>query len=287
METLQNLIIKYFNADENTSATIIITISIFFIGVLFQFGSSQVKKYFIKRVRRNTFKEIVRNLSIVIKKQAENYSKTSKSFSIETLGNFYLTKNVLGHIDSFNQFDYNQVYESFLYRINCKPQNTRKLISKIYEHVKVSNVIDVKFDKDIDTFLEKINSYEHHWFENTETARKIIVELSDYVSQKGTKYFQADYIRYIKSMTQLFADWKLFENRTDIFICYTNLIKPLLDINKAKTDCNRNLIDSLLAAENDYENIVRLLDLYSRHFNNYSFSYKCSAKILELSINKI
>ena len=287
METLQNLIIKYFKADENTSATIIITISIFLIGILIQFLSIQIKKCFIKKVRRKTFKEIVRNLSKTIKKQSDKFIKTSESFSIESLGKFYLTRNVLGHVDSFREFDFVQVYESFLYRINFRFINRRKLISKIYEHMKLTTVIDAKCNKDIETLFDKLNHLERGYLDSVDSIRKKFIKLSDYIRYNGTKGLKKDYVEYILAMDGVFADWAKLEDRGHIYVSYSNLTSPLLKVNADFEDCNRELLDSLFDADNYYKRIIRLLDTYSKLFKDYASCYKCSTKVLSFCINKI
>ncbi|OFX87829.1 MAG: hypothetical protein A2W99_16065 [Bacteroidetes bacterium GWF2_33_16] len=287
METLQNLIDKYFKVDENTSATIIITISIFLIGISIQFISNQIKKYFIKKVRRKTFIEIVRNLSKTTKKQSDKFVKTSESLSIESLGKFYLTRNVLGHIDSFREFNFVQVYESFLYRINFKFINRRKLISKIYEHVKLTTVIDAKCNRDIEKLFDKLNHLERGYLDSVDSLRKKFIELSDNIRYNGIKGLKKDYVEYIIAMDRVFANWSVLEDRGNIYISYNNLTSPLLKVNSDFVDCNRELLDFLFAADNYYKRIIRLLDTYSKLFMDYASCYKCSTKVLTLCINKI
>jgi hypothetical protein len=286
MRALQRYLHSNFNIDENTSATIIITISIFIAGIVIQqilsMSSGIIKR---KRIRK-LFAINVKNFVNEVKKQEEAYLKTSESFKFETGLIFSFTRSPIFSHKSILEMGYQISYESFFYGIEnifkFKRDKKLKAFRTIWSSV---HSVDYWHDKtftEINKFQEKTDEFNNRWNNAIGSHRQFIDSI---MAEVNGQLLQKELGVYLKEVDKIHLNWQNLPNRTRPDILNKNLIIPLRILNrKHQNNISLKMNDNLLAAGIEFQNKRNLFNAQKDLFSNYARSFRLNYRLTRISI---
>jgi hypothetical protein len=115
MSKILNWLCEVFGTDENTSATILITVLVFGAGIL----SSMLIDFLRTWRRRNMLKSMVKlnidGINRNIRNQGKGYRKTASQFSFDRTSHLTSTRIELSEIEILKEIGYDQIYQAYFF----------------------------------------------------------------------------------------------------------------------------------------------------------------------------
>ncbi len=277
MSKIQEILNHQFNIDYNTSATILITLIIFFLGLILQRILSMYID-FIKRKRIKEAFEIALKVHInQIKKQSKGYLDVSNSIKFDVHERIEYTHVTIFSANSFENIGYQQTFEAYFSGIENLFKFNRKLklkaFTKIWESIRSIDKWHTKSLTDMDVFLEKVNSYNEKRNDALDNHRKLIDMIKLQYNEKNVPLRLGEYI--IK-LDEIHTNWQKLMNPAQPDIVHKKLVIPTRELNQRYDDLELavKMNDSLLIATMEYKNQERLINAYIDQFFKYSISFK-------------
>lgn len=277
IEYLNNL----FNIDNETSATIVITLTVFILGFIITWFINVLRKYFNRRRTRKLFLDLLKEIARTTLRQSNNFFDFSKKLTIENQDIFELDKSPINHLDNISRLSINSFHEAFF----TGPENLccriikQKAFNKIWIHISALSYWEQQYPNDLKEFINKFNNYEDKRNEELENWRKLSDELIFQVRQQGPT---GRYLEYFTRYDEIVYGWQTAGQNTHYFTVQTDLIEPLRLLNRDFHDLPVVLVlnNPLLGVTNYYENLISTLRVYNRQFNSLGISYKNSSKMI-------
>lgn len=286
MKELQCYLKNNFKIDENTSATIIITLSIFIAGILIQQGLS-ISAGYIKRKRiRKLFEINVKNFVVEVKIQEKAYRTTADSFKFETGLVYAFTRATIFSHHSIKEIGYQNSYEAFFHGVEnifmFKRNKKLTAFSKIWSSV---NSIDYWHDRtfaDIHKFQEKLDEYNSRWNSAIEKHRQFVESI---MAQVNGQLIEKELGTYLTEVDRIQTIWQNLPERTRPDILNKNLIIPLRVLNrKNQNDISRKMNENLLAASIEFQNKRNLLKAQRELFFHFARSFRMNYRFSTIAI---
>lgn len=283
MEYLTNSLKTIFNIDNNTSATLIVALTVFILGFLFTGLSKSIVAYRYRRNYRKIFKEMINEIILCTKKQSNNLKNLVDTLSIENKNYFKLKKQNINLLNNFSQIPFDTFYSAYFkgFENLCK----RKKLTAFNKTFGLTDSL-LKNENQIITELNNcINSFNKHadkWNDSSEKVRLNIENIRLALDGKSVLRNIGD---FFQAIDQTVYDWEKLNNRSQYFIAYSQLIKPMLDL-YAKNENNdvvrisKMLLDSLMDSEYHYLTMKRTLGFYRELFTKFEYQYKYTSRLL-------
>lgn len=285
---IQEKLIEWFNIDPNTSATIIISLSVFIVGFLFQQLFQSISFYIQRKRTRNIFEIVVKKFIEQVNVQSKVYSKSAKTFVFDRDTSFQFRKATIFTSQSVNQIGYQNIYNAYFsgFENLIKFNKTLKLkaFNKIWSCIiSVDFWLDKSF-KGVDMFPSKYNGFNDNRAEALENYRKFLDPL---MASFDGKEIPKGVAIYISEIDRINIEWQKSRNRLRPDKIHRKLILPLRiynrkNINPISVEMNSFLLD----ATRHYINQSYILKMeklqqetYSKSFNFYS---KISSKAIDI-----
>lgn len=288
MNKIQQYIIDIFKIDENTSATIIITIIVLLIGFLITWFVKIFNNFFIRRNNRKVFNNIITSISKSAEKQAQNFFISLECFNIKYADNFIIKIEAITHLETFANIDFNNIYIALLngFENFFNKKKKRKYLNKAFSYIYSLKKIDDRYQKDLRDFIIKYNEYEDKRNESIEKFRILADNL--FQSLNGRKLSDID-SPYFKKLDNIIFEWQKLNNRTHLYISQKGLIEKCRNLNKdyPSIPIILKFNDYLLNATHQYDNIINILNVYKNLYKSYYHLYRNSSKVLKICMRKL
>lgn len=276
-----NIIQKYlesvFEIDANTSATILITLSIFIIGISIQQLLLLFSKFIERRKTRKIFKISLTGFIKQVKKQSEGYNETAKSFTFDEQTNFEFTRATIYTLSSLNSIGYQKTYEAFFTGFEniwkCNLNLKLKAFNKVWDSIKSVEFWHQKSFEDLSDFIDKYNDLNEKRNIAIENHRRFFESI---ITEINNKSVPAKVGLYIQDVDRIHVDWQKLKNRTRPNIIHRYLIIKLRIINRKNSNIKivNRMNENLLDATKEYQNQRNLLKTQKDQFENYSMNFK-------------
>jgi hypothetical protein len=288
MTQIQKYLETNYGTDANTSATLLITLTIFFLGLLFQHLLKTIGKYSERRRLRKTFHVALIEFSKQVKKQSEQYDKSSQTFTFDKKSNFEFNRATISTISSLNGLDYNRTFEAFFFGFEntIKFNSKRKFIAfnRIWDSIKSVEFWHEKSFQDVNYFIEKYNEFNERRNDAIEAHRRFFEPI---MTQLDGQTVPGDIGRYVQAVDQIHVDWQNFPNRTKPNIVHRYLVVRLRILNRKNlnlTIANR-MNNNLLTATMEYQSQSNFLKAQKEQFENYHHSFRNYYRLVNASRN--
>lgn len=278
-----------FNIDNNTSATLIVTLSVFILGFIITGLSKSLIAYRYRRNYRKLFKEMIKEIADGTKKQSINFKKLIETLSIENDGYFKLKKQNINLLNNFNQIPFDTFYSAYFKGIEniCK---RKKLIAfnKTFGFTDSLSRNESQSITELNNCIINFNKYADKWNDSTENVRLSIENIRLTLDGKDVPSYIGEFFQAIDTIV---FDWQKIKNRNQYHVAYSQLIRPMLNLYD-KNEYNdivkisKMLLDSLMDSEYHYQSMCRSLEFYRLLFSNFEYQYKFTNRILN-KINMI
>ena len=283
MEYLTNSLKTIFNIDNNTSATLIVALTVFILGFLFTGLSKSIVAYRYRRNYRKIFKEMINEIILCTKKQSNNLKNLVDTLSIENKDYFKLKKQNINLLNNFSQIPFDTFYSAYFkgFENLCK----RKKLTAFNKTFGLTDSLLKNENQIINELNNCVNSFNKHadkWNDSSEKVRLNIENIRLALDGESVPRNIGD---FFQAIDQTVYDWGKLNNRSQYFIAYSQLIKPMLDL-YAKNENNdvvrisKMLLDSLMDSEYHYLTMKRTLEFYRELFTKFEYQYKYTSRLL-------
>ncbi len=283
MNTIIDSIKAIFQIDNNTAATLVISISVFILGYLITGIFKSLSSFNKRKNYRKIFKEMINEISSSSKEQSLNYFQFVNQLKTDYENDFqFKTKNI-DFLSNFNKIPFETFYNSYFngYENICKSRKL-KHFNKTFGLIDSLNKLENNSLKLISELIGNYEKYKNKWDISVENVRHMYEEML--LSNKGNRY-PTFYLEILKEIDNIISSWQSLENRTHFNTAYTNLVKPLIvcirkndekDITKSYVP----FLNKLVEAEFHYLGMKKTIEMYRITFTNIAFRYKLISKLL-------
>lgn len=283
MECLTNFLENTFSIDDNTSATIIITLTVFILGYIIMGLAKSISAYINRIKYRNLFKEMINEIARCAEIQSDNINKLIGTINIANNGYFNLKKQNINLLNNFNQISFESFYGAYFKGIE-NLFNRKKIIyfNKTFGIIDALTKNEIQILIELDKCVNNFNKHADNWNDSTEKVKLSIEDMNLYLDGQDVPIYVAEFFQQID---KLISDWQKFENPTRYDIVYNNLIKPIIKLyNENKhvdlVKISKSLLDRLMDSEYNYQSMCKSLEFYRELFSNFESRYKQTSEIL-------
>jgi len=283
MECLTNFLENTFSINDNTSATIIITLTVFILGYIITGLAKSISAYINRIKYRNLFKEMIIEIARCSEIQSDNINKLIGTINIANNGYFNLKKQNINLLNNFNQISFESFYGSYFKGIE-NLFNRKKIIyfNKTFGLIDALTKNEIQILIELDKCVINFNKHADNWNDSTEKVKLSIEDLNLYLDGQDVPIYVGEFFQQID---KLISDWQKFENPTRYDIVYNNLIKPIIKLyNENKhvdlVKISKTLLDRLMDSEYNYQSMCKSLEFYRELFSNFESRYKQTSEIL-------
>ncbi len=286
MNSLQDIIKTVFNIDENTSATIIITLFVFVVGIIIHSSIRIVSKY-MKRI--NIRKMFLLNLHDLQKKsnhQAEKYKATASQFDFNHTGNFALYRIDISQLEILKEIGYTNSYNAFfsgienIYRLK---NIYRKAFTKMWEAVFALKYWQEK-SEDL-TFFNK--TYASHMEKRNQSLKPYHQLIDSSVTDKANlNNPDQNIVSYFKRVNSIHYEWQQLETpyRERVDVHHQNVVLKHRKLNMEYQRLNIPILNItntyLLEASSHFTNLSNLLKTYKEMYNSFSLTFRKHSRLI-------
>lgn len=277
MKDIQKYLELTFGIDANTSATLIITLFVFIVGLILQQGLRTFTNYLERKRTRKTFFFALEEFWLQVKKQSEEYLKISNGLRFDKENNFEFKKATISTITSLNELGFKNAYEALFHgpenwiKINSKVK--MKAFNKIWNSIKSVEFWHEKSFQDIDFFITKYNLFNDR---RNSALRNYRAFIEPIMHSFNGKNIPKELAFYLKKVDQIQFEWQKMPDRTRADIVNKHLIIPLRILNRKNQDkeiavkMNDNLLESSL----EYQNLINLLEVHKKQYKSYYRNFR-------------
>ncbi len=269
-----NYIKETFNTDNNTAATIFITLFVFITGFLLNELRKWVSKLLEYRNYKKLFKDIIQEISRTTQNQSEYFKEFYPQLTIKYRQVYHLKSRTITHLESFDKLHLPLLHASYFHWwINICGKFRRKAFNMVINSIALLNELEYSYPNEMEKFMNIYNKYEDIWNENVNLLRQIHDEI---ISDTQGKSVQGEYNEYLKDMDLLWVKWQKNENRVNYDVLKETLLIPLLELNRdhPKIKIGTIMNNYILMALNSYDNMIAWLKVNQKKFQILSFNYR-------------
>lgn len=283
---MQEYLIREFGIDENTSATIIITLVIATLGIainlVFQFSSNLIKRW----QRRRIFFIAIKRYSEQMLRQATGYSKTADKFKFENQERFGFFRIDLFPSQVLTDLGYKETYEACFSGVEnvlrCKNKLRLKAFNKIWECIHSTDYLHNKSFEGMEKFIEQYNTI-------NEVRNKALIAHQKYwepiILAADGETVGRNIGTYLQGCDTIHVKWQNTEKKTRPDVIQRTLVLPLRIHNrKYKTQQIAQTMNyNLLTASAEYENQRMLLRGNKQQFTIYACTFRYWGRVTSKS----
>lgn len=285
MKRFIEFINELFSIQNETSATIVITLTIFILGFILTGVMNIIRAYNSRKSIRNLFIDLLIEVSKTALKQADYFKSFEDILSIENKDFFRLKKTPINHLDNLSKLSINAFHEAYFTgfeNIFCR-KIRQKAFNKIWIHISSLSFWEEKHHNELKDFINKFNSYENKRNDELETWRKISDQLIYMAQQQNV---EGKLREYFTKYDKIVYTWQNAGQNTHYFVVQRDLIEPLRKLNREYKELPfvLTLTNPLLGVTSGYENLVSLLNVNKITYHSHYQSYKNSGRIIAKAI---
>jgi len=286
MNTFIEFINSTFNIDNNTSATIVITLTVFLLGFIISWLKNSIKSLLKRNRIKKIFLDLLKEITETASKQSAFFKDFYESLYIENEDKAFRLKRIpINHLENIQKLNINSVYEAFFSGIeNIFNKDTkRKAFNKCWLHINSLNYWEYRYPEEIQSFISKFNVYEEKRNDALEKWRVVSQEIF-HQATKGE--IPKELAEYISRYDKIVYDWQTNGMNTHYYIVQNELIYPLISLNREYKQFHFVLLitNILLEVTNYYEDLVNTINFYREGFKIYYHTYRSSSKVLEKAL---
>ena len=276
-----------FGIDNNTAATILITLLVFVTGILLneirKLISSIYKNFRIRQMLRGTLLEV----SNSCQRQATEFQNFLPQLSPEHQGVFNLKMNAITHLDSIEKIPFENLYSSiFSYRFPINNQFRTRSFNSIFNSIALLKNMELRYPEDMKLFIEKYTAFEDQWNSNLEGLRRLVDEIVLLTNNQQVPQNLAD---YLQTLDQIWVNWQQLENRTSFDNVRQHLLQPLRNLNRNSQGIRfiTQINNFILGAEHAYTNLTGWLTVNQEKYRSFYFNYRLISRRLRVIVRSI
>lgn len=287
MKSIQTYLDNILNVDSNTSATILITLTVFLLGLILQTTLKSITKY-IERIRtRKMIATLAKELIREVDKQASFYLQSSKTFDFSSKDLFAFKQLTISSHSSIKSVGFQNIYYSFFLGfenwIKVKKNTKFKAFNRIWNTVIFIEDWHKKILTGTNSFIIDFNKYNEKRNELLAGIRNLYdVEISNSFNKENPELLSM----YEKKVKHVFETWKKLENNTQPDIINSELVLKLKALNEeyCSLEMTTTTSEYLLKIINVYNNQETILRMQKEALIENYYSFRKLSKVCLKSI---
>lgn len=273
---------KGFGVDENTTATILITLFTFSIGLLATWVAGQIKSYKEKQSYKKSLLLILRDFSKTCDKQTKVVAASLEKAGLNAGNDFIINYIPIGTLDYLNKIDFTVFLKHFEPTFYNKKYS--KAVSKLFSliaQIKVQNDSIAGFSK---MLFEEYKKHEKQFYDNVDKLRQVHDELG--INFNGKPIVPNTGGELVQGYFQIFGDWMKKGEKTDFESEQNEIVLKVLEINKHFQNIPLILQtnDIALKADFAYINIVKIDGMLKNKFKDFIHFHRRANKLTNVII---
>jgi hypothetical protein len=291
--SLKDYLVRYFNIDNETASTIVITILIFSIGGFLNHFWKEIDKLQKRKNTRLVFKSTIKTYSKKIMKQGINYYETSLQFDIKRRGVLKYTVHNMNYQNTINNIGYENVSNAFFNGIEnilkLKRKRKQELLIRVYDYLNAVDFWQSKSLEDKEKYLKEYNEFNNLRNQCAFEITELIVEAVNYDKKLYYPEIQERTNQYLDELIRIVEKWKEIKNGQQSFIMKNELIDKINVLNNKypDLDCVNKMTKPLTYHNYYYDTINNIMMVQKLQHQNLSFSLKFYSRTLNIAANKL
>jgi hypothetical protein len=281
-------IIEYFKGwevDANTTATILLTLLTFSLGLLFTWMAGQLKSLKEKRSYKRSLIYILKDFSKACTTQHKTVIQSLEKAGLKKGNDFIINYVPIGTLDYLNKLDFNiflKNFEPLLFK-----KNYSKAISKLFEliaQIKIQNDAIAGFSN---LLFEAYKKHEKQFYENVDGLRKIHDEVG--VQLNATSMQKEKEGDLIQGYFKVFREWQANGEKTDIASEHEEIVLKTLQLNRLHPNILLILTTNELALKADaaYLNVEKIDKMLAQKFKDFAHFHSRASRLTNIIIKII
>lgn len=275
---------KSFGVDANTTATALLTIFIFTIGLIFTWLGRQFVSYKEKESYKKSFLLILKDFSKTCKKQTKVVAASLEKAGFKKGNDFIINYIPIGTLEYLSKIDFNTFIKNFEPTFCNK--NYSKAVSKLFSliaQIKVQNESLSSFTK---LLFEDYRKHESLFNDNVDRLRQIHDELGMNLNNNNKLIIPNNGSELVQGYFKIFGDWINNGQKTDLTSVQTEIVLKMLELNKVFQNVPLILQtnDIALKAEIAYINIEKIDKMLATKCNDFIHFHKRAYKLTNVII---
>jgi len=287
MKSIQTYLDSILNVDSNTSATILITLTVFFLGLILQIASKAITKCIERNRTRKMVTTLAKELSREVDKQSKFYLKSSKTFVFSNKDFFAFKQLTISSYSSIKNVGFQNIYYSFFLGfenwIKVKKSTKFKAFNRIWNIVVFIEDRHEKILNETNSFIIEFNKLTEKRNELLAGLRKLYdVEISNSVNKENPELL----LKFEKEVKHIVVTWQKIENNTQLDIINSELVLKLKALNEKypRLKLTTTTSEYLLKIRNVYNNQETILRMRKEVLVENYYSFRKLSKVCLKSI---
>lgn len=273
---------KGFGVDENTTATIFITLFTFSVGLFATWLAGRIKEAKERKSYKKSLLLILKDFSKTCEKQAQVVTSSLDRAGLSKGNDFIISRIPIGTLDYLNKIDFTLFLKNF--EPTCYKNKFSKAVSKLFSliaQIKVQNDSIAEFSKMI---FEDYRKHENSFYDNIDRLRQIHDELALKLND-GPVLANVEK-KLIAGYFKIFRDWREAGEKTDVTSEQGEIVKKILEVNKQFQDVPLILQTNTIAirADQAYINILKIDEMLRSKFRDFIHFHRRAHKLTEVII---
>lgn len=273
---------KEFGVDANTTATILITLFTFSIGLLATWVAGQIKSFKEKQSYKKSLLLILRDFSKTCDNQTKVVTESLEKVGLNAGNDFMINYIPIGTLDYLNKIDFTVFLKNFEPTFYKKKYS--KAVSKLFSliaQIKVQNDSIAGFSK---MLFEEYKIHERQFYDNVDKLRQVHDELG--MNFNGKPIVPNTSSELVEVYFQIFGDWMKNGKKTDFESEQNEIVLKVLEINKNFQNIPLILQtnDIALKADIAYINIVKIDAMLKNKFKDFIHFHRRANKLTNVII---
>lgn len=289
VKTIQAAINELLGIGNQASATILITLFVFFCGLLLQYLFRAYSTSVRKKQKRKSFITAASTFFNRTKSQARNYLEGSEYYQHSNEKNPILKSAHFLPIASKTLFDYKDTYSAFFERpwwrrfLMCNKDLKKHAFIRLWEIMHVVEFMHTDSNKFMDEMSNRYNIFNERRNNSVVTFRRVLEELrlSTEEAKRKNQVISIEFRNYLKELNEIWNSWVDKENTRRPDVTNEKLVLPVIALNEQYNSFGiaSRLNDSLYDAKHEYWEQTRHLEAQRNFLVMRSKSFKYYAKL--------
>lgn len=290
---LQKWINDIFGIDNEVSAPILITLTVFIIGGLVKLIFDQINAYLKRKSYRNTFYSIVEEIIKDCGKKERHIQGLLPTLNIDHKSHWTLSYSKLKYVNQLFKLPFEIIYGAFekLFSCQCNKTIKRKAFHEIYSLLENINYFDSYIRPDMEQFIQNFNR-RHDMYNLALSSFNTLRDKFDFQIQGQTFTKGAGGIDdYAIEGNEIWKKWFELDEKERVHykITYDYLVEPLLKLNKKFNELGFTLEQNmhLLECSAQFVEMENIMKRVSMTFTNHYYNFRTTRRKLKKCLNVI
>lgn len=282
----------FFGIKNEVSAPIIITIIVFITGGICNYIYQEIKSKKEKKDLLEIFKTMLEKIILDCEIKEKQTKRFLPTLNTDHKSHWTLSFTRINYLYTIFELNFSEIYKAFQSKSNltCNKKLKQKAFHIIYSNLDNLKYFETFIKPDIEKFIIDFNHHHVKYKESLSKFNEIMDELRFNLDGVPLKLGENPLHDYAIETNMLWIKWKELDEKERVHFktTYEMLVEPTLIINRKYLlpfilEMNKHLMES----KTQYIEMEAILKRAYLTFENHSFNYRMSRRILKKALDII